>query len=115
MPYGMVELWLEGLTAQTFLFLFSLRRLHDATLMCCMFGWLPQTRSSVLISLQIPDHPHACLQDNCSCAGNYLYNSRSPMDAVWYHHKTARKQQGKPIAHTLPADLSQLLTLLNKA
>ena len=92
----------------------SLRQLHDATLLCCMFGWLPPMRSSMLISLQIPDQPHACLEDTCNCAGNYLHSSRSPgqLDARWYHHKTARKQQGKPIAYTMPADLSQLLTIL---
>ena len=92
----------------------SMRQLHDATLLCCMFGWLPPMRSSTLISLQFPDQPHACLQDTCSCAGNYLHSSRSPgqLDARWYHHKTARKQQGKPIAYTMPADLSQLFTIL---
>ena len=51
----------------------SSRRLHAATLMCYMFGWLPPLKSSMLISLQIPHQPHACLQDNCSCAGNYLH------------------------------------------
>ena len=32
-----------------------LRVVHDATILCCLFGWLPLMRSSMLITLLVPD------------------------------------------------------------
>ena len=43
----------------------SIRGIHDATLLCCMFGWLPPMRVSMVISLLkpfLPQHYPAQLQ-----------------------------------------------------
>lgn len=91
----------------------SIRALHDATMLCCMFGWVPPMRVSMLISLLQPGLKHQCLQDNCTCAGNFLhYQSSSQLAVSWHHHKTARKQGGVPITYDLPEELNTLFKVL---
>ena len=91
----------------------SIRGIHDATMLCCMFGWVPPMRVSMLISLVRPDQKHQCLHASCTCAGNYLhYDSQSQLAVSWHHHKTARKQGGVAITYTLPQDLGTMFKVL---
>ena len=89
----------------------SMRQLHDAALLCMLFGWLPPVRASMLISLHKPDLPHKCMSVNCSCPGNHLtwIKRYGVLSGRWHHHKTARKIQKQPIAFVLPSDLTTLL------
>ena len=91
----------------------SIRDLHDATMLCCMFGWLPPMRVSMLITLLMPHVKHQCLQPNCTCTGNFLsHQSTSQLAVNWHHHKTARKQGGLPITYALPEELNTMFHIL---
>ena len=91
----------------------SIRGIHDATMLCCLFGWVPPMRVSMLISLLKPDLKHECLQQNCNCAGNFLhYQSKTQLGVSWHHHKTARKQGGVAITYALPEELNTMFHIL---
>lgn len=92
----------------------SMRGLHDALILCSMFGWLPPVRVSMITTLLKPDLPHQCLAEGCSCEGNHMYRlpSSDCLGARWYHHKTARKQGGQPIVYNMPPDLNSLFKII---
>lgn len=91
----------------------SIRGLHDALIICCMFGWLPPTRVTMITTLLKPGLPPACLSEGCNCSGNQLHwMAPNMLAARWHHHKTARKQGGMPIEYKLPSDLSQLMSII---
>lgn len=93
----------------------SIRGIHDATLLCCMFGWLPPMRVSMMTTLFKPGLPHQCNQSNCPCEGNYLHwrsAQHQQLVASWHHHKTARKQGGSAISYQLPSDLTTMFKIL---
>ena len=91
----------------------SIRGIHDATMLCCMFGWVPPMRVSMLISLMKPHQKHQCLEPSCICPGNYLHHESPTQLAVsWHHHKTARKQGGGAISYVLPQELNTMFNVL---
>ena len=93
----------------------SIRGIHDATMLMCMFGWVPPMRVSMLITLLKPYLQHQCLQPNCSCQGNFLYYqsaSQQQLGVSWHHHKTARKQGGVAISYGMPQDLNTMFSIL---
>ena len=92
----------------------SMRGLHDAVLLCCMFGWLPPMRVSMVISLMKPDLKHECLVEACKCDGNHLHwlTPNDVMGARFFHHKTARKSGRQPIQYRLPPDLNIMLQII---
>ena len=91
----------------------SIRDIHDATILCCMFGWVPPMRVSMIVSLLKPAEKHKCLEPNCSCPGNFLhYESKSQLAVSWHHHKTARKMGGAAICYALPQELNAMFQVL---
>ena len=103
---------LEGITSST------VRLLHDLTLACCLFGYLPPIRLSCLSSLQHPDHSGPCLSPDCrdpKCLGNKLVIlSREPLKLLMHlpHHKNQTVwQKDGPIHFQVPAELAELLDL----
>ena len=55
--------------------LYMARQLHDATLACCMFSYMPPIRLCVLRTLQVPQTTK-CLHPDCKnqdCLGNKLH------------------------------------------
>ena len=93
----------------------SIRGIHDAAMICCMFGWLPPMRVSMVTTLLKPYLPHQCLSKGCICDGNYLYwqsTQQQQLAATWNHHKTARKLGGAAITYALPQDLNHMFKIL---
>ena len=95
------------------------RDIHDATLACCIFGFIPPPRLSCLRECTVPSYNGPCLHPDCKqpseCRGNQL-RSPEPGDTrlkfYFAHHKTANsRQRARPIHFRLPQDLSDLLQL----
>lgn len=58
-------------------------------MLCCLLGWVPPLRFSMLTSLHKPSLKHQCLQLNCNCAGN-LFSPRQS----WELAGITTKQKG---------------------
>ena len=87
------------------------KALHDASLVCMLFGYLPPIRSGCLRGLQIPD-TGSCLSPDCTaptCLGNRLEYKGTELWLCLPHHKTQKKWDGAPIEVCLPAELAQLI------
>ena len=92
----------------------SMRQLHDAVLLCFMFGWLPPVRTTMVTHLKKPNQARSCLQPGCNCPGNYLTWINGSLHATFHHHKTARsnKISGGVITYAIPPDLTAMLQLI---
>ena len=92
----------------------SMRGLHDAAMLCSMFGWLPPMRVTMLITLMKPGLKHNCLAEGCKCPGNHLHwlTANDALGGRWFHHKTARKQGGQAIQYRLPPDLNTMFKII---
>ena len=94
------------------------RRLHDVTLACCMFGWLPPPRSSTVRTLCSTRHRGPCPHIDCksdSCWGNRIYVGQATLLTMEVPHHKSEKTWGA-LRFVLPADLSALIIMyMNKA
>ena len=90
------------------------RRLHDVTLACTIFGYLPPTRLACLSSLLHPSYDGPCLYPACNtsgCQGNkLLLLGEDPLRVVFSlpHHKNTNAW-GATIHFEAPAELAELL------
>ena len=97
------------------------KAIHDACLVCMLFGFLPPLRPSCVVSTLRPGcSPQLCLHPDCQhptlCAGNRLvwrqqYGSSEPMlVAVFSHHKNEGKwAKAGPIECPIPYEVTQLV------
>ena len=89
------------------------RQLHDITVVCCMFGWLPPLRSSCIRTLVTPSHDGPCSHADCTsddCRGNRLLINEAQQLAIHLpHHKSAKRWP--PIQYVLPLSLASLVLL----
>ena len=89
------------------------RQLHDITLMCCMFGWLPPPRSACIRTLLIPTYEGACLHADCpeptERSSNSLYFTPTQgLGMQLAHHKAMR---WGVLRFDLPSSIATLLLL----
>ncbi|KAK9840139.1 hypothetical protein WJX74_004022 [Apatococcus lobatus] len=99
--------------------LYIARDLHDAALMCCIFGYLPPPRLSCLRTCTIPSFAGPCMHPDCkerdNCHGNQLLRDAAGGGALSFyfpHHKTSiGRQHARPISFTIPTELASLLEL----
>lgn len=96
--------------------------IHDATLACCIFGFLPPPRLTCLRECILPDYTGPCLHPDCkdsaACRGNRLVDltgGSSRLGFSFPHHKTSNsRQRHRAIQFTLPQELSDLVRLYLK-
>ena len=92
------------------------RALHDITLLCLMFGWLPPIRIACLRTLIGPRDVVPCpliAQGGCRlkfCKGNKVVPLANGNIKLHLPHHKQSKKQGE-LEMVLPADLSELLQL----
>ena len=90
------------------------RLLHDVTLACTIFGYLPPTRLACLSSLLHPSYDGPCLYPDCKrpgCLGNrLLVLSEDPLKLVMSlpHHKNHSAWEAA-IEFELPLELAELV------
>ena len=91
------------------------RQLHDASLGCIIFGYIPPNRLQCVWSLQHPDYQGPCLYPGCSklrCQGNRLIiTNKQPLEMHVHlpHHKNDGVWDNEPITFQLPSALASLL------
>ena len=98
------------------------RRVHDITLCCCMFGWMPPLRLYCIRTMTAPRSSSICLEEGCStparpCAGNrVMITSQGTLCFHLPHHKNSLRWGKLAIQFDVPAGLHELLKLyLQKA
>ena len=98
------------------------RRVHDITLCCCMFGWMPPLRLYCIRTVTAPSVSRVCSEVGCStparpCAGNSI--TVTPSASLSFHlphHKNSLRWGKLAIQFAVPPGLHELLQLyLDKA
>ena len=91
-----------------------MRGIHDAVMLCSMFGWLPPVHVSMITILLRPDLPYQCLAEGCSCRGNRSF--RLPSTDCRAPGGITTRQQGsrgvQPIVHSMLPHLDSLLKII---
>ena len=94
------------------------RDLHDVTLACTIFGYLPPIRLTCIWSLLHPLYQGECLYDDCSrgssCKGNRLVIlSEDPLRMQMHlpHHKCETAWDHEAIYFDVPYELAQLMLM----
>ena len=91
------------------------RLMHDAALVCCMFGYMPPIRLSCLRTLLCPGYQGGCPHPDCSrpeCKGNRLVVvSTRPAGVELHlpHHKNEGKWDGMSITFRVPPEVAEVL------
>ena len=92
------------------------RELHDVTLACMIFGYLPPMRPQSICSLLHPNYKGPCLFPGCQtptrCHGNMIMIlNKEPlhMQLLLTHHKNQQSWEQAPIYFETPTELAQLL------
>lgn len=85
-----------------------------ACICCCLFGFIPPLRSSVIQSLLAPGFSGRCPHVNCTydrCCGNvlrWLDDAKTRLEVVLMHYKTIAFTK-KAVRFSFPPDLNALL------
>ena len=93
------------------------RYVHDVTMCCCMFGWMPPLRLYCVRSMAAPAAAMVCPEEGCStsarpCVGNrVMFTPSGSLCFHLPHHKNAMKWGKLAIQFDVPLGLLQLLQL----
>ena len=91
------------------------RLMHDAALVCCMFGYMPPIRLSCLRTLLCPEYLGGCPHPDCTrpeCKGNRLVvlnASPAVVEMHLPHHKNEGKWDGAAIDFRVPPEVAEVL------
>ena len=93
------------------------RRVHDVTMCCCMFGWMPPLRLYCIRTMVAPHVSRVCPEEGCStprrpCAGNrVMINPAGSLCFHLPHHKNALRWGKLAIQFEVPPGLLELMQL----
>ena len=93
------------------------RRVHDVTLCCCLFGYMPPLRLYCIRTMVAPHVSRVCPEEGCStparpCAGNrVMINPAGSLCFHLPHHKNAMRWGKLAIQFDVPLGLLELMQL----